>query len=108
MKKATNANNGVQNPDDQRHARHHLAERHQPREDATRTGIATRSRYSVTPRAGRHAPAPSRRAAGQQRRVGEPADLADPFEDEEDPDADPQDREAGALSSIAMCPHYVP
>jgi len=34
----------------------------------------------------------------QQRRVREPADLPDPFEEEEDADADPQDGEAGRSS----------
>ena len=47
---------------DQRDAGGDLAERHQRARRTRAYGIATRSRYSVAPRAGRHAPAPSRRA----------------------------------------------
>jgi len=51
----------------------------------------------VTPRSGRHRLRPGGELTRQLRRVGEPANLADALEEEEDPEADPQDREASAL-----------
>ena len=102
MTNATKANNGVQTPGDHRDAGRDLAKRHQPREDRR---VRQRDAFEIrmAPRPGRHRLRPARELPRQLRAVGEPADLPDPFEEEEDPDRDPQHREAGALVDRSPC-----
>jgi len=52
----------------------------------------------MAPRCGRNRLRPAGKLARKLRRVGEPANLPNPFEHEEDADADADDGEAGGLS----------
>jgi hypothetical protein len=82
---------------DQRQAGRHLADRHQPREHG-RVRRRDALEIQVAPRGRRHGLRPGGELSAEDRRVGQPRDLADPLEEEKDPDADPQQREAGALT----------